>query len=176
MTRDWNYTRNNAFQKNGKDTVSLTAPKGQDKLKMPVGFTVGLNYAATKKLTLACDVEYIPYASADFQLAQPDTFFQGWVSQTILRFGLEYRVSKLLSLAAGYRVIPTSYVPDGAAIHDKGSVATSYTFGAGLNFFFGRFDLVYEFYNLKYYDSYYSNTNYNTELSNRMTIGYTYSF
>ena len=177
FTRDWSYTRNNRYQlANNKDTIVTTSPAGRDKLKMPVSFTIGLNYEATKNLTLASDVEVVPYGSADFVLAQVDTFFQGWVNQVIWRVGLEYRPSKLLSLSAGYRVIPTSYVPDGAAIHDKGSVATSYTMGFGLNFYFGRFDFVYEFYNLKYYDSYYSNTNYNTQLSNRLTIGYTYSF
>lgn len=176
MTRDWNYTQIRNYQVNGIDTTVVSNPTGQDKMKMPVSFTIGINYEATKKLTMACDVEVTPYGASDFELAQQDSFYHSPVNQTILRIGIEYRPMKMLSLAAGYRIIPTSYVPDGAAIHNKGSVATSYTFGAGLQFFFGRIDLIYEFYNLKYYDSYYSNTNYNTELSNRMTAGYTYSF
>lgn len=176
FTRDWSYRRNNTNRINFKDSTVITNTSGKDKLKMPVSFTIGLNYEATKKLNLACDVEVVPYGSSDFQLAQSDSFFQGWVNQIIWRVGVEFRPTKLLSLSAGYRVIPTSYVPDGAAIHDKGSVATSYTFGVGLNLFLGRFDFVYEFYNLKYNDSYYSNTNYNTQLSNRFTVGYTYAF
>jgi len=176
FTRDWKYTRNVTYVKNNNDTTITMYPSGKDKLKMPVSFTIGLNYEATKKITLACDVEVVPYGTSDFELAQPDTFFQGWVNQIIWRVGMEYRPIKLLSFSAGYRVIPTSYVPDGAAIHDKGSVGTSYTLGAGVNLDFGRFDIVYEFYNLKYYDSYYSNTNYNTQLSNRITIGYTVAF
>ena len=175
FTRDWNYTRAQ-YVAVDVDSFKMTSSAGSDKLKMPVSYTLGINYQAGKKVTMAADIEVIPYGNANYDLAQPDTFFQGWVNQTILRVGLEYRPFKMLSLSVGYRNIPTSYVPDGAAIHDKGSVANSYTVGAGLNLSVGRIDFVYEFRSLKYYDSYYSNTNYDTELSDRFTLGYTYNF
>ncbi len=163
------------------NTVVATASTGTDKMKMPLGFTIGINYAAAKSLTLACDVEYVPYGTAEFQVTQPDFFFQHWVNQTILRVGLEYRVTKELNLSVGYRNIPQSYVPDGSAIKDRGPIAVSYTFGTGYNLNvmdmnLGRIDIVYEYSNLNYYDSYYSNTNYNTIRTNRIVCGYTYGF
>ena len=72
--------------------------------------------------------------------------------------------------------IPQTFIPDGAAIKDKGPDANSYSVGASINLFFGRIDLAYQLKVLKYYDSYFSNTNYAFEKSSNILIGYTYIF
>jgi len=65
------------------------------------------------------------------------------------------------------------FIPDGAAIQTSGPSAKSYTFGLGLNTDFGQLNVAYEIRTLRYYDSYYSNTNYNTNEFTNLMFGYT---
>jgi hypothetical protein len=89
---------------------------------------------------------------------------------------LEFRATDYLSILGGYRDIPQTFIPDGAAFQDRGPTEESYTAGISLNLFLGRIDLAYEIRRLKYYDSYFSNTNYVYETYNNLLIGFTYSF
>ena len=77
---------------------------------------------------------------------------------------------------AGYRSIPARFVPDGSAIKESGPAANGYTLGASvfLNRF-GRVDIAYEYRRLRYYDSYFSNTNYVTESMNVWSLAYSLS-
>ena len=173
ITRDWDYTA--AVRK--MDTLTSTQNiKGSDKLKMPWAYSIGISYTPYSTITLAADVQNTPYGSADYTLTQPDKYFQKWVDQNIFNIGLEFRPKKYLSLSLGYRNIPQAYVPDGSAIKDKGPVAACYTIGAGYTTNWGRIDVAYEYRTLKYYDSYYSNTNYNFELTDNILLSYTINF
>jgi hypothetical protein len=173
ITRDLSYVKTISYS--GK-VNSTQVVSGTDKLKLPVAFAIGISYTPIKKVTIAADVQNVPYASSDFEFSQPDKYFQKWVNQNIFRIGLEYRPYQFLSFALGYRNIPEAYVPDGAAIRDSGPVCTSYSCGVGVTTKWGRVDLAYEMRQLKYYDSYFSNTNYNTELSDNILLSYRINF
>lgn len=88
---------------------------------------------------------------------------------------MEYKMFSFLSIMAGYRSVPEVFIPDGAAIKDRGPISNSYNIGLSVNTFLGCFDIAYEYRSMKYYDSYYSNANYVFERTTNILIGYTYS-
>ena len=59
-----------------------------------------------------------------------------------------------------YRIRPDIFVPDGAAIRDRGPDHESLTAGLRIQIPFGWLDLALERRRMKYYDSYFSNTNF----------------
>jgi hypothetical protein len=144
---------------------------------MPASYAVGLSFSPSETFTLSLDLEKFPYSQATFELATGDTIHKPWVDSNILRFGVEFRPSGFLSLLGGYQYIGQEFAPDGAAFRTEGPAASRYTMGASLHLGrMGRVDIAYHLQQLKYYDSYYSNTNYVLELFNRMTVEYVYSF
>lgn len=171
LTRDWNYSEEKT------DSLKITKViNGQDKIELPATFNFGFSFQPVDAFIIDFDYDFYPYDKAKYFLSSEDPTFYKWANQNSLRFGFEYKATKLLSILAGYRIIPQTFIPDGAAITDKGPDATSYNFGISLNLFFGRIDFAYELRVLKYYDSYFSNTNYAFEKNNNIMIGYTYSF
>ncbi|MFC1483423.1 OmpP1/FadL family transporter [Candidatus Neomarinimicrobiota bacterium] len=173
MNREWEYET--VISDTGQ---SLTTPEsGKDQLKLPASYTLGLSFTPTEAFTLAFDIEKLPYSEATFDLANGDTTHKPWVDSSVLRLGVEFRPTDFLSLRGGYQYIGQEFVPDGAAFKTQGPAANRYTLGTSLRLGgLGRVDIAYHWQQLKYYDSYYSNTNYVLELFNRMTVEYVYSF
>lgn len=169
LKREWNYTQVT------NDTTTVTGSiSGTDNFKVPAVFSFGLGFNPVDKFVVAFDYEYAPYSKAEFDLQSNDPSFKKWVNRNIIRFGFEYQAFDFLTFLGGYQSIPQVYVPDGAAVTDRGPEANSYNLGLSLNLFFGRIDIAYELRVLKYYDSYFSNTNYAFEKSNNLMIGYTF--
>jgi len=82
-----------------------------------------------------------------------------------------------VTLMAGYKNIPQVFVPDGSAVRETGPVAESYSTGASVDILdYGTIDIAYEWRILKYYDSYFSNTNYVSQKNGTFAIAYTYKF
>jgi hypothetical protein len=76
---------------------------------------------------------------------------------------------------AGYRNKTSLFVPDGAAVKDQGPNIKTYTMGLSLQMEMIQFDLAYEFRNMTYYDSYFSNTNYNSQTYSNILMGFTFN-
>ncbi|MFZ2322395.1 MAG: outer membrane protein transport protein [Ignavibacteriaceae bacterium] len=171
LERKWNYTLT-ISDTNGIRNENLS---GVDDLKLPIGYSFGLSFNPVDQFVIAFDLEKSSYSKSTVTLATPDTNFRNWADQTIIRVGVEYKVLDYLSLLAGYRNTTTLFVPDGAATEDQGPNSTNYSAGISLNFFFGRFDFAYEKRIMKYFDSYFSNTNYSTETYDNFLFGYTLS-
>jgi hypothetical protein len=171
LERKWNYTQA-ISDTNGTINQNLS---GVDDLKLPAGYSFGLSFNPVDQFVIAFDLEKSSYSKSTFSLAVPDSNFRNWADQTIIRVGVEYKVLEFLSLLAGYRNTTALFVPDGAAIEDQGPNSTNYSAGVSLNFFFGRFDFAYERRIMKYFDSYFSNTNYSTETYDNFLFGYTLS-
>ncbi len=172
LERKWDYVINYS------DSMSSSSKNlsGTDKLKMPLSYSLGVSFTPIDEFTISFDYEYNPYKNAEFNFAGKDSTFRQWPNQKIIRMGLEYKPFKFLSLMAGYRNIPQPFIPDGAAVRDAGPDAVSYTFGVSVDVVYGRLDVSYELRRLKYYDSYYSNTNYNLITNNNLLFGYSISF
>ncbi len=171
LERKWDY---NTTHSDTTGTSSIHS-SGTDKFEYPAVFSFGIHFTPSDMFIFSIDYETAPFSKATFNLASNDTTFRQWVNQNSLRFGIEFKVSKLISLLAGYRTISVPFVPDGAALTDRGPASDSYTAGLSLNVLGGHFDLAYEIRILKYYDQYLSNTNYKYQSQNNLVIGYSYS-
>ena len=171
LKRDWNNTQTNS-DSGGTKSENLS---GVDEIKLPIGYSFGLSFNPVDEFTIAFDLEKSNYSKSEVTLAAPDSNFRNLADQTIIRVGAEYKATEFLSILAGYRNTSALFVPDGAAITDEGPNSTNYSAGLSLNFFFGRFDFAYERRIMKYFDSYFSNTNYVTETYNNFLFGYTFT-
>ncbi len=171
LNRDWSYTQTIS----GADTA-VKPLSGTDKVKMPVVVNFGASFQPVNTFLFSINYEYAPYSKASFSIASNDTAFRKWTDQNTLSFGLKYDWSEMISLLAGYRVIPEVFVPDGAAVRDRGPWSNSYNLGISVNTEYGRIDLAYEYRAMRYYDSYYTNTNFNVDNNSSLMVGLTYSF
>ena len=172
IERRWNY------ETTVRDTLQTlrSSSSGVDRMHVPAEYTLGFSLSPVRQFTFAFDYEARPYGRATFDLAKADSTHRNWVNQNLVRFGVEYRPFEWLALLAGYRELPAAFVPDGAALKDRGPITEGYTVGLSLDTGWGRLDLAYEIRQLKYYDSYYSNTNYVYESFKNLMFGYTFMF
>lgn len=173
MTRDWSYST----VQNDTSGSQSRAMSSEDKFSVPARYAFGASITPVDAFTISFDYQLARYSQAEFTPGVPDSSLRNWVDQDELRAGLEYRPFKFLSLLAGYRYISDIFIPDGAAIKSRGPAATSYTLGASIAMFgVGRLDIAYDMRRLKYYDSYFSNTNYAYESLDNILVGYTILF
>ncbi len=170
LERNWNYTTVTSSPAMQANTVTTS---GVDEFKVPFSYAIGLGIRPVTPFRVSADVRNTKYSEAEFNFAYGDSTHRGWVDQTVYSIGAEYTPWGWLSLLAGYRYLPETFVPDGAAIKDRGPVVESFTFGLSLKLFYGYLNAAYEIRRLKYYDSYLSNTNYAMESMDRLLLGYT---
>ncbi|MBD3384682.1 hypothetical protein GF407_07110 [candidate division KSB1 bacterium] len=168
LKREWQYTTHTTDSKN----TTLTSSTGNDEVDIPLSYAIGASISPGPQFRIAFDIENTKYSSTQFSFAGPDSTHRDWVDQTTWCMGMEYKPFTWLALLGGYRFMPRTFVPDGAAIKDRGPAIESFSFGLSLKAFYGRFDIAYEIQRLKYYDSYYSNTNYVMETLGNLRCGY----
>jgi long-subunit fatty acid transport protein len=172
VTRKWTY-----------QTVTETATSretgainGEDEMKIPLSYAFGLSIIPVESFRLAIDLKQKNYGDAEFVYAQPDSANRNWVDQKVLSIGFEYIPFDFLSVLGGYRHQTAVFVPDGAATRDEGPDINAWSVGLSVRTKFGIFDAAYVATSMKYYDSYFSNTNYVSDTLDRMLIGYKYIF
>ena len=173
VKREWDYT-----------TVKTTAAEsssydssGVDKMDMPATYNFGLTFKPYSKLTLSLDFEKTNYSKTTYNLDKTFqdslTQYTKWVDQFSLGFGVEYNLTKFLSVLAGYQSRTTPFIPYGVAIRDRGPSGETYSVGFSVNALMGRFDVSYYYYQLKYYDAFFTNNNYTLQSLKRISFGYT---
>ncbi len=165
VKREWDYTFEN-------DTLGTTAMSGTDEMKVALGYAFGVSVQPTDFFRIAADLSKTNHSSNEFTFAIEDTTHRGWADQIIVGLGVEYKPFSWLSLMGGYRSLPETFIPDGAAIKDRGPAVNSMTAGASIKILNGYLDLAYENRSLKYYDQYFSNTNYVLNSVENITVGY----
>jgi hypothetical protein len=147
---------------------------GKDEMRIPLAFSAGFSVSPVSRFRVSLDISHTPYSNADFNFAVEDTTHRGWVNQTSFGVGVEYKPIERISLMAGYRNTPQVWIPDGSGIDDRGPEAETYSLGLSVRAFMGRFDIAYLIRTLKYYDVYYSNTNWAYERYTSLMFGYTF--
>ncbi|MBU1679946.1 MAG: hypothetical protein KKD86_14020 [Bacteroidetes bacterium] len=169
--------RSFSFTETFKDTANNTSTEksGMDQFKIPAVYNFGVSFYPVENFLLALDYEYAPFSKGSYSIESSGEPNRKWSDRHTLKFGMEYSPFDFISLLAGYRNIPTTFIPDGTADKKSGPKADSYTFGLSIDTFFGRFDASYEYRILNYYDSYFSNTNYVTETYTNVMVGFVYS-
>lgn len=172
--------RDFAYDLSITDTIGtqLSSVKGSDDVKIPAGFDLGFSLKPTDRILVTLDYSLVPYHNASWNydpVMNPNP--REWVKQSSIRFGAEVNALSWMTFRGGYNVTSQVFVPDGAAVVHKGperiiwSLGT--TFSAGK---LGWIDVACELNTLKYYDQYFSNTNYVTDTSTRWMIGYGIKF
>lgn len=172
--------RDFSYEKSETDTLgtTITEVSGTEKVKVPVGFSVGLVLNPAEKFLMTLDWSTMPYSNATWTWEESlEGEQREWANQQLLRFGLEVRPVELLSLRGGYQTISQVFIPDGAARTDKGPEREIWSLGIGVHIGkWGTLDATFLYSNLRYYDQYFSNTNYVTDQSRHWVFGYTYNF
>jgi len=169
LQKDWDYT----FTYTDSISQDISLSKGSDKLNIPAIFNFGVAFAPVDNFLFSIDYEYAPYSKATTEFENSDTNFRELPDRHSYRVGVEYSPIELISLMIGYRDVPSLFIPDGAAIKTSGPSAKSYTCGLSFNTDYGQLNFAYEMRTLRYYDAYYSNTNYNTNEFTNFLFGYT---
>ncbi len=181
LTKEWTYAQEITYLQGDTLLSTRTASfEGQDELKIPASYAVGVQLMPVEKFTFLLSYQVNPYGSAELTEAEDSPFSAGdslmWVDQSVIQFGMSYAILKNLKLNALYRSIPQVYVPDGAPLKSAGPAAVAYRLGTELDLgMLGALDLGFEYQDLKYQDIYYSNTNYAREQARSVTLSYIYS-
>ncbi len=166
MTRKWSYETTNAGQLSGEET-----------LKHPATWSFGASLMPIDAFRFMLDYECTGFSDSRIEPAGATAAVHHIPDITALRCGIEFKALPYLALLAGYGYTTAVFVPDGAAIKELGPAATTIALGAGVQVpHLGRLDLAYEMHRFKYYDSYFSNTNYVSEARDNVLLGWTYGF
>ncbi|GJQ62394.1 MAG: hypothetical protein SCALA702_14470 [Melioribacteraceae bacterium] len=168
ISREYDYTET-VFDSNGISTRKIS---GEDKIDMPMTVNFGLAFRPVDNLSLAIDYRYAPFSETEYDFQSADTTFYGFADQQIFSFGIDYQPYDFLSLQAGYCQTPQIFIPDGAADKEAGPKATTLSGGLGIHTDYGTLQFAYIYRTLQYYDSYFSNTNYNTINYSNLMVGY----
>lgn len=153
---------------------------GEDYLKFPLSYSLGIVLTPANKWTIAFDYELRQLANVRLTSTSNSIVSHPWVSNKgVMRLGAEYRASDLLALRLGYRDDIQAFSPDGSAIIGEPARGGTYSLGAGFTIenVIGSSHLIniaYEYSRLKYQDIYQSNVNYHTQERHQfmLEVGY----
>ncbi|RME01446.1 MAG: hypothetical protein D6814_01510 [Calditrichaeota bacterium] len=172
LSREWHLTTS----EEGPQRSTKHPDTGVDEMRVPLSFSAGLKLQPVASFSLSFDIEHQPYSKAEFHFARTDSTHRPWVDQTTYRLGLEFKPWNVLSLLAGYRSVPQVFVPDGAENGRRAPRADVFAYGLSLNLWRLRFDMAYEVTRLRYYDVYFSNTNWAANQDSHLMFGVTFNY
>lgn len=194
------------IRKDSDYTFSFTAPGTSlvtTVIKKPVSNTLivpatvafGLGVSPNDRVEFLFDVNNISLGDYSFkeESGEPDTVFSDPVTgkygiwsnhkqpsfnnNLTVRGGVKVDMLKFMSLFGVYSYSQVDFSPDGAAFKDHGPPETSLTVGLTLKVgSLGSLDISATDSKLKYYDSYYSNTNYAFEGFENYSVTYRTGF
>ncbi|HDQ45917.1 MAG TPA: hypothetical protein ENN17_10550 [bacterium] len=132
-------------------TPFVSSLRGSERLKLPLRGTVGLSLSPRDNLTVGLEYEVRPYASAEI-VGSDGTVTSPWLSASLFRAGVEYRIVPWLALRGGMRGEAEVFEPEGNHIPGEPAGCTVYSAGFGLFFSGLRLDITYENYSMNYQD------------------------
>lgn len=174
IKRQWEYN----YVKNMVDSSSSSIDKGFDRMDMPITISYNIYFKPHEKFALSSNYINLPFNNADFTYAGDDSLYSKWIDKKLFSFGLSYWLPSNIILTAGLQTMSQSYIPDGQAFNNIGPISKSIVFGLQLPRFpsGGVISVFYQKNTLKYYDLYFSNTNWTSENFNRLDITCSISF
>jgi len=153
------------------------ATAGTADFRHPVSYAFGAAFQPIDPFRLFLDYQFTPYSQGGIDLTADDPTNRVLPDQSDLRCGISWQPLPFLELLAGFRQTTALFVPDGAAIKDRGPSADTWSLGTAITLArYGRLELAMASRKMNYYDSYYSNANYVTETFSNLVAGYTYQF
>jgi len=168
-----------------------------NELSLPATLNAGISVKPNDKFEFFLDIGQLTLGNNESSFKNldtiPDTLYNDsdngknmiWSSNAQRKYlnnvkiqtGVKFNPFKLVSLFAGYQYLPQSFSPDGAAFGKTGPPEIGITFGIDFNLNkFGKVEAFWTKRELKYYDSYFSNTNYAFQSIENLTFSYSYKF
>jgi long-subunit fatty acid transport protein len=171
IKRTWNYTGSKI------DTSNVTSftESGSDKIEMPFLLNLGVTIHPSKKVNVSVGYDVRKISDAKYTTAA-DSSFNPYVNSNLFKAGVEYLLSKVFALRAGYRANIQSFVPAGAAILTDPASGSVYSAGVGIKYASFKVDIAYEYSTLDYQDMWLSNVNFNTRNRHSVTVEAGYEF
>ena len=147
--------------------------EGKDKLKLPWRGSLGLSMTPREDLTIGLEYEYRPYESVIY-ISSEDVESSPWLSASLYRLGVEYRLKPWLALRGGMKGEAEIFEPEGSYINDDPVNYTVYSAGFGIRLNDACLNVAYENALVKYQDIWASAISKNSERTNRLIAQFTY--
>ena len=184
LTRAWSRqvtsldtTRNTAPIRVDSLTTRSYAESGEDYVRYPWSYSLGLVLTPTDSWTIAFDYELRQLGDVQWTSTTGTAVAQPWVNtKGMIRLGLEYRASDAVAVRAGFREDLQAFSPDGSAIIGEPARGSVYSVGAGFTVENIMLEAVYEYARLRYEDVYQSNVNYNLMDRHQVLMEIAYRF
>ncbi len=141
---------------------SLSAISGEDKLKLPWRGTVGISLTPKENLLVGLEYDFRPYNSVRY-VAPDGIETSPWLSASLFRVGVEFRVAPWLALRGGMRGQAEVFQPEGNKIEGDPVKYTVYSMGFGIFYSGLRLNVAYENSLMKYQDVWSSEISKNSE-------------
>jgi hypothetical protein len=142
---------------------------GTDRIHFPAAFTVGVQIAPFQKWIFAFDYALRDLSNVNYTPAQGSPG-RPWLAAPAFRLGAEYQWQEWIAFRGGYREVPLSYEPEGAAILGDPIVQSVYTAGVGVRVYGVDIDVAYDYGRIDYQDSWQSNVNKNVLNQNSVML------
>ncbi len=156
-------------------TTSRSTVNGEDKMKLPWRGFIGLSLMPRENLTVGLEYAFQPYNKARY--VQPDgTETSPWLSASLFRIGIEFRVVPWLALRGGMRGKAEIFQPEGNKIEGDPVSYTVYSTGLGVSYGGLQMNLAYEYSLMKYQDVWASAISKNSDRRDRIIAGISYRF
>jgi hypothetical protein len=159
-----------------RDTAGASGSRsisGEDKLELPWRGTVGVSLAIKENVRLTAGYEIKSYASALYQNSD-GVKSNPWLSSYLFHAGVEVAPAPWLVLRAGVHEYADGFQSEGNPLEGDPVSGTVYAAGFGLNFQNIRFNLAYEFSNIKYQDMWANAVSLNGTASDALTADISY--
>lgn len=144
-------TYNRQVETDTTGTPSFSSIQGEDKLQLPWRGTVGLALSPKENLTIGLEYEFRPYDSVE-QVDAAGMETSPWLSASLFRLGVEYRVTSWLALRGGMRGEAEVFEPEGNHIAGEPVTYTVYSAGVGVFYSGIRLNLTYQNSEMEYQD------------------------
>jgi hypothetical protein len=151
------------------------AYNGEEKLKLPLRYTVGVLLTPRAKWNISFDYGTSGFSDTEELLADGTTL-KPWIGGNAFRLGTEFLPAGWLAIRAGFREEVQPFSPAGSAIIGEAAHASVTSAGAGVTIGMFIVDLAYEYSVLHYQDLWQSNINDNLYEQHRAFIEVGYRF
>jgi hypothetical protein len=147
----------------------------EEKLKLPVRYTVGILLTPRAKWNISFDYGTSGFSDAE-QLFDDGTTLTPWIGGNAFRLGTEFLPAAWLAIRAGFREEVQPFSPAGSAIIGEAAHASVTSAGAGVTIGMFIVDVAYEYSVLHYQDLWQSNINDNLHEQHRAFVEVGYRF
>lgn len=152
--------------------ITNTSVSGEDELRFPWSGSVAMSIEPRENLLIGLEYHFRPYASVVYRSASGES--SPWLSSSVARIGVQYRVAPWLALRAGMRGQAEVFEPQGNPIAGEPVSTTVYSFGAGVSFNAVRVNVAYEYVRSAYEDIWGSAVSMNRETRHTVALDVAY--